>query len=137
MKYGGLIVETKEYESLMRIMGMAHHLRDNTYKASVDQLLEELKSAKKVAMANMPEDVVRFNSFVTIEIPKGGTRTIQVVMPEKSNVAANRISILAPMGLALFGYAQDDEVQWQFPAGIQSIRLLKVEQDTVEKSVAS
>ncbi len=136
MKYGGLIVEAKEYESLMQIMGMAHHLHDKTYKASVDQLLAELKSAKKVTLSNMPSDVVRFNSVVTIEIPKGGTRTVQVVLPERSNLAANRISILAPMGLALYGYAQDDEVQWQFPAGIQQIRILKVEQNVEEiKSV--
>jgi regulator of nucleoside diphosphate kinase len=34
------------------------------------------------------------------------------------------------MGLALFGYAKDDEIMWQFPSGLQAIKILKVQQAT-------
>lgn len=128
MKHGALIIETNEYDYLKQTMGMATNRKDMTYHASTEKLLSELKSAKTKDLADMPEDVVRLNSYVTIQMPNGMTKKIQVVRPEKANVATSKISILAPMGLALFGYAQDDEVLWQFPSGIQAVKLLKVEQ---------
>jgi len=42
--------------------------------------------------------------------------------------------VLAPMGLALFGYAKDDEILWQFPSGLQAIKILKVEQPMTLKN---
>jgi regulator of nucleoside diphosphate kinase len=32
------------------------------------------------------------------------------------------------MGLALFGYAQGDKVEWEFPTGKNAIDIIKVEQ---------
>ena len=137
MKYDALIIETIEYDYLKQTMGMATNRKDMTYHASTEKLVTELKSAKIKDLADMPDDVVRLNSIVTIEMPNGITKTIQVVKPEKSDVATSKISILAPMGLALFGYAQDDEVLWQFPSGIQAVKLLKVEQSTEVSNTAS
>lgn len=138
MKYGGLIVENKEYDSLIQLIGMAHNRKDETYQASISTLLKELSSAKIVAGDQIPDDIVRFNSVVEISFPNGITRTIELVMPERGNVAENKISILAPMGLALFGYAATDEVMWQFPSGMQAITILSVKQGTVEpKKVSS
>lgn len=48
--------------------------------------------------------------------------------PDKSDIKLNKISILAPMGLALFGYAEQDEILWQFPAGVSAIKIKTVEQ---------
>lgn len=130
MKYGNIIIETKEYDRLKEIIGSAHNKLDSTYRASVEKLLEELKGAKILGIAKMPEDVVRFNSTVTIQDPFMKIRSYEIVKPESSNVAQNKISVLAPMGLALFGYAENDEVMWQFPSGIQAIKILKVQQAT-------
>lgn len=128
MKYGELLIETKEYDMLMQIITMAHHKKDPTYKASMDKLRQELKSARIVPIEKMPDDVVRFNTFVTIQDPFDNIPVYQIVTPEKSNLTEHKVSVLAPMGLALFGYAQDDEIMWQFPTGMQAIRILKVEQ---------
>ncbi|MBF6607342.1 MAG: GreA/GreB family elongation factor [Flavobacterium sp.] len=136
MKYGGLIIEHKEYDKLIQFIGMGHHRRDETYQASVNKILDELKSAKKLSLDKMPEDVVRFNSVVEISFPNGNKRTLQIVSPNNGDVALNKISILAPMSLALFGYAADDEVMWQFPSGVQAIKILKVDQMTVEPKSA-
>lgn len=128
MKYGGLIVENKEYDKLIQLMGMARNRKDETYQASISKILSELVSAQLVSADAIPDDVVRFNSVVEISFPNGTVRTIEVVTPERGNVAANKISILAPMGLALFGYAATDEIMWQFPSGMQAIKILKVRQ---------
>jgi regulator of nucleoside diphosphate kinase len=128
MKYEEIIIEKREYELLKQIISNAIHNKDKTYKASIEKLTNELKSATIVNDKFMPTEIVRFNSIVTIETPFSDTKRYQIVTPEKSDIAQNKLSILAPMGLALFGYAISDEIMWQFPTGIHAIKILDVEQ---------
>lgn len=128
MKYDEIIIEKREYELLRQIISNAEHNKDKTYKASIEKLTNELKSATIVNDKFMPAEIVRFNSIVTIQTPFGGAKSYQVVTPEKSDIGKNKLSILAPMGLALFGYAISDEIMWQFPTGIHAIKILNVEQ---------
>ena len=134
MKYEEIIIEKREYELLKQIISSAAHNKDKTYKASIEKLANELKSATIVTDKAMPEEIVRFNSIVTIQPPFGEPKSYQIVTPEKSDIANNKLSVLAPMGLALFGYAISDEIMWQFPTGVHAIKILKVEQqNTLEK----
>lgn len=128
MKYGGLIIEKKEFKFLKNIMSMAHYHKDASYRASIEKLSKELSVAKIISNKEMPEDVIRFNSMVTIQTPYNVKKTYQLVIPEKSDIKLNKISVLAPMGLALFGYAEGDDVLWQFPAGESAIKILEVKQ---------
>ncbi|HET8838830.1 MAG TPA: GreA/GreB family elongation factor [Flavobacteriaceae bacterium] len=134
MKYGDLILEKKEYDLLKRILAMSKYYKDNSYRASISKLSEELKSAKIVAEKDMPEDVVRFGSIVSIETPFGPEKSYQLVLPDESNIQQNKISILAPMGSALIGYAKDDEVSWQFPSGLNVIKIKNVIQQKIEET---
>lgn len=128
MKYGEIIVEKREYELLKNIMGMSRYKKDKTYHASLSKLSEELSKAKIVKDKDMPEDVVRFGSTVTINTKFTAEKSYQIVTPENSDLKQNKISVLAPMGLALFGYAKGDEMQWQFPNGMSAIKIINVEQ---------
>jgi len=128
MKYDVIIIEKLEYELLKRIVSMAQYYKDSTYRASIEKLKNELDLAKIVNEEDMPDDVVRFNSKVGIATPFSVSRTYQIVTPDQSNIKENKISILAPMGLALFGYAQGDEVEWEFPTGKNAINIKAVEQ---------
>lgn len=133
MKYGVVIIEKKEKELLNRIISMAQYYKDENYKNSIFKLNEELKNARFLKLKEMPEDVVRFNSVVTIKTPFSVSREYQIVTPEKSDIRKNKISILAPMGLALFGYAKGDTVNWQFPTGENVISIEDVRQEEVVK----
>lgn len=128
MKYGVIIIEKKEHELLRRIMNMAHYHKDETYKNSIDKLSKELARARIVTSKNMPEDVIRFNSTVTIETAFKVKKNYQIVTPDKSDINKNKISVLAPMGLALIGYAKGDEILWQFPTGERAIKIIDVTQ---------
>ena len=128
MKYGELIVEKKEGALLKQLMGLARYYKDNNYKASIFKLNEELKIARMVERKDMPNDVIRLNSIATIQTPFSVEKTYQIVTPEKSDIRKNQISVLAPMGLALFGYAEGDEIIWQFPIGERNIKIIKVAQ---------
>ncbi|MEZ0006485.1 MULTISPECIES: GreA/GreB family elongation factor [Flavobacterium] len=129
-----IIIEKREYEMLRQIISNAGHNVDKTYKASIEKLANELKSATIIAKESMPEEIVRFNSIVTVQMPFGDPKSFQIVTPEKSDISKNKLSILAPMGLALFGYAVSDEIMWQFPSGMNAIKILNVEQpDALQK----
>lgn len=129
MKYGELIIDKKEYDLLLWCISGSQITGDKIFKESVVKLSTELKSAKIVGNKNIPEDIIRFNSIVTICTEFNVEKRYQIVTPEKSDILQNKISILSPMALALFGYAQDDEIVWQFPSGMSTIKIMKVLQN--------
>jgi regulator of nucleoside diphosphate kinase len=129
MKYGELIIEKKEHDLLLRSILESQLGGDKIFKSSVTKLSTELKSAKIVDNKKIPEDVIRFNSIVTICTAFNVEKQYQIVAPEKSNILQNKISILSPMALALFGYAQDDEIVWLFPSGMSTIKIVGVLQN--------
>lgn len=128
MKYDKIIIDKKELEVLKQLFSNSNNKKDKTYHLSLEKLLEELKKAKVVDASKMPDDVIRFNSTVTIKMANNIEKTFQIVTPDKSDLSTNKISVLAPMGLALIGYAEMDTVDWQFPNGVSTITIIKVEQ---------
>jgi len=128
MKYGGLVIEKKEYELIKRIISREVKTSDVNQRMAIEKLSSELKSAKLLLAADMPSDAVRLNSTVTFVIADLFRKRFKIVPPEQSDIAQNKLSILSPMGLALFGYSQDDVVQWQFPSGPSTIRIIQVDQ---------
>lgn len=129
MKYKQLVIEEKEMELLENIMSLPHHNNDQAYNLSARRLKKELMSAKIVTINLIPEDVIRMNSTVTIQMPGAIKKSFKIVVPEKSNLAQNKLSVLSPMGLALIGYAANDEITWQFPTGETMIKILDVSQN--------
>jgi len=128
MKYNQIIIEEKEHELLKNMITAAQNYSDRTYNLSIRRLKKELESAKIVSIHEIPEDVIRMNSTVTVQMPVNVIRNFKIVMPEKSNLEQNKLSVLSPMGLALLGYAANDDILWQFPAGETKITILKVMQ---------
>ena len=133
MKYGKLVVEKREFAMLRRLLIQGPGKEDSIYSTSVAKLSQELKTAETVNEADMPAEIVRLNSIVTINTPLNKDKTFQLVLPEKSNIAQNKLSILAPMGLALFGYAHGDNVLWEFPSGVNKIKIVKVAQPVLQQ----
>jgi regulator of nucleoside diphosphate kinase len=133
MKYETLIIDSKEFDYLKQVLATSPLNSDSTYKASLSKFAEELKVAKICESDAIPGDVVRMNSTVTIQDPYRNFNSYQIVRPENRNIAENRISIVAPMALAVFGYAEGDEVLWQFPSGLQTIKIVKVEQKSTSE----
>ncbi len=135
MKYGSVIIEKKEYVFLKRILNISGYAADFEIQKSFKRLNEELKTAIIVDEEDMPEDVVRFNSRVLISSVSGWKREFQIVSPALKDVKANKISILTIMGAALFGYAQEDTVEWDFPSGKNLLKIEKVTQDKNEHNL--
>ncbi|WP_416445858.1 GreA/GreB family elongation factor [Leeuwenhoekiella sp. A16] len=135
MKYGSLIIEKKEYVYLKRILNISGYAEDLETRKSVERLFEELKSAMIVDEVDMPEDVVRFNSSVTVSSNKGWKKSLQLVIPLEKDFKQDKISILTPMGAALLGYSEEDTFEWEFPNGRQELKIEVVKQDENQKRI--
>ncbi len=128
MKYNTIVIEKKEYVLLKRYMNLSGYYKDDTFRKSVKKLLKELDSAQICDEADMPKDVIRFNTTVTIVSNNGWRKKFSLVLPTDSDIKNDKISILTPMGAAVMGYAEGDGIGWEFPSGEQQLTIEKVEQ---------
>ncbi len=135
MKYGSLILEKKEYVYLKRILNISGYGDDASVTKSLVKLSEELQTAQIVNNDEVPEDIVRFNSVVTIASDNGWEKELQVVVPMDKNLTLNKVSVLAPMGAALLGYSKNDTIDWDFPGGAQKIRIVDVQKEESLKEI--
>lgn len=78
----------------------------------------ELFRASVVAPEEVPPSVVTMNSTVRFALlPSGIERRLKLVYPGNSDSGEETVSILAPVGSALLGLAEGDEIQWPNPNG--------------------
>tara|TARA_R100001369_G_scaffold3915_1_gene11865 strand:- start:983 stop:1402 length:420 start_codon:yes stop_codon:yes gene_type:complete len=134
MKYGSIIIEKKEYVYLKRIINISGYAKDFDTQQSLQKFSEELQNAQIVDEEDMPKNIIRFNSKVTVASEKGWERTLQIVIPSERDMTQNKISFLTPMGSALFGYSEGDTVTWNFPTGQQQLKIVAVSQETNTES---
>ena len=93
-----------------------------------EDLQAELGRANIVEPAEMPPDVVTMNSTVTFRIESSGKDfSLTLVYPGDIGDGAEKVSILAPVGSALLGLREGDEISWPGPGGgLLQVRILKV-----------
>lgn len=93
------------------------------------ELEEEIERARIVPSHEMPSDVVIMHSRVRIVDMRTGEQLVyQIVYPHEANYAEMRISVLAPIGMALLGYRVGTEIEWKVPSGSRRLRIEAVEQ---------
>ena len=129
MKYGKILVLKQELPIIRKLLLQPVAMRDVHYANSLAKLSQELELAESFDEKDMPSEVIRLNSSITIATSQNTKKTLQLVMPESSDIAKNKLSILTPMGLAVYGYAEGDQVVWEFPSGVNTINIVEVRQN--------
>jgi len=105
-------------EDLERLRTVVDRYVDGKQGSSAELLELELDRAKVLPQAQMPEDVVTMRSRVIFEDVDTGVRTEgALVYPEEADGGLGKISVLAPVGLALLGISRGACVQWPAPGG--------------------
>ena len=76
-------------------------------------LLEEIERAELHEPGTMPADAVRLGSGISfLDERAGQVRSVHLVLPVDANIAEGRISILTPVGAALYGLRAGDAIDW-------------------------
>ena len=90
-------------------------------------LRAELDRAVIVAPDEIPPGVVTMDSTVMVtDLTSGMRRQIKLVYPSVASPELGRISVLAPLGTALLGFREGDEVEWRMPGGLRHLRIERV-----------
>ncbi len=101
--------------------------QNSTSKKEIMQLSQELDRAIVNKNDELEDTIVRINSFVEIEDTKAKQRMkIQIVLPQLSNIKEGKVSVIAPLSIALIGFKENDEIDWEMPAGVKSLRIISV-----------
>ncbi len=116
----GDISENAEYDSAKD--AQAHN------EARIVELEGKLSQVKIIEDLNIPADKVYIGAVVTLKDLKKDTEfTYMLVSPEEADYDKNMISILSPIGKALMGKAENEEVVINVPAGTLKYQVVKIE----------
>ena len=127
--YNELILLKDDYKVMMSLLNN-HHGKTLFDRRNVEELHAELKKAKLVNKEEFPHDVVRLNSTVRIKTEdKNDLLELMLVTPDKADMKEKKISIMAPVGMALIGFRQGQEVKWRVPAGRKTFTIMEVIND--------
>lgn len=100
-------------------------------QAFIDSKINELKStigkSEVIDLEKGPVDSVVFGRTVLLyDLQTDDEKQYQLVGPYESDPDNGRISVVSPLGQALIGKAEGDEIVVKTPAGIQEFEILEI-----------
>jgi regulator of nucleoside diphosphate kinase len=94
---------------------------------SVEMLGRHLDDAEIIPAGRIGPDVVTMDSEVRIrDLDSGATIVFRVVYPRAADAATGRISVLAPLGMAVLGRGVGEHVTWVTPGGLRRLRVDRI-----------
>ena len=91
------------------------------------RLRTEIKQATIFEDSELPSDVVSLYTEAKIVSTDNGKEFVfKIVMPKDANIQSQKVSIFAPISIALLGYQTNDLINWEMPDGIKEFKILEV-----------
>ena len=128
MPEGSVIVTDADMDRLTRLV-QACKLSLFRDRQQLELLDQKLAGAEVRAPRRVPKDVIRMNSCVRVfdfDTQRRGLYTL--TFPENADISKGKISVLAPLGIALLGRRKGDVVEAQVPGGVRKLRVDSVRQ---------
>ena len=109
-----IVISSRDAQKLECLLAS---LPDREFPAR-DDLEAELARARIIDPQQMPPGVVTMNSTVRFRIESSAKAfVLTLVYPDEVDANGRTISILAPVGSALLGLTQGDQIEWPKPGG--------------------
>ena len=116
----GDLSENSEYDAAKE--AQAHNA------ARRSDLEDKLARTKIIEDQDIPSDKIYIGAIATLkDLDTDEEMTYMLVSPEESSFEDNKISILSPIGKALLGHAEGEELEIEVPAGVLKYKVLKIE----------
>ena len=134
MRERPIIVSERDARQLRALL---RHRPESSFRdqAHLSELKTELERAIVLRAEQMHGDVITMQSHVQVrDLANGERSSYELVFPFEADVAARKISVLAPLGTALLGFREGDEVEWQMPGGMRQFRIERVRQFSAQRS---
>jgi regulator of nucleoside diphosphate kinase len=106
------VISSSDREALLRAVDRA--LRSwVTYAPYLDYFRRMLRRSHALPVAEVPHDMITMNSrFALCEKRTGETSCYTLVYPDEEVIRHRHVSVLSPMGVALYGAKVGEEVCW-------------------------
>ena len=115
----GDLRENAEYQSALE--------RQHFVQSRISQLQRQLRTLSMIDLSALPKDRVGLGSTITVyDAESDKTLTYELVIPDESDLAKGLISVTSPIGKALMGRREGDEVTARIPAGTRVFEIVKV-----------
>ena len=134
MESSNLVFEKKEYLLLKRLINLSFYVNDETSLNTLEKLSSSLEKAQINHDLDMPKNVVRINSMVTLSFMDLHVSTLQLVMPSENQSGQNKVSIVTLLGAALIGQREGTTITLKDSTRIMKFKIIKVNQ--VNKNIS-
>ena len=114
----GDLRENAEYQSAKDRQGIVN--------ARIAMLKKRIGEISIMNMDKIPHDRAAFGSTVHLKEDNGDAIVYQLVMPEEADAAKGFISTSSPIGRAIVGKNEGDEIHVTTPNGIRNFEILKL-----------
>lgn len=125
-----LVLKKSDYELLIKYVHTHLHPLSKEQK-NAEQLFNELQAADvHEDKAHLPPTTVQLYSLVEVE-EQGSRRKVKfkIVLPAEADLTQQRLSVFAPLSIAVMGYREGQRVNWEMPAGQKVFLIRKVKNE--------
>ena len=116
----GDLRENAEYKAALE--------RQQFVKARIGQVQTQLRTLAMIDLSALPKDRVALGSTVGLYDAEGDRKvTYELVIPEEAKFSRGLVSVNSPIGKALLGGREGDEVTIRIPAGTRVYEIIKLQ----------
>ena len=106
--------------------------RQRLVEARIGMLRTRVAEIALMNLDRLPHDRAALGSTVLLRAADGATVTYELVMPEDADPAKGWVSTASPIGRAIVGREEGDEIQVKTPSGVREFEI--VELTTIHES---
>ena len=115
----GDLRENAEYKAALE--------RQSIVKARLVQVQQRLREVESIDISRLPQDRIAYGSSVVLyDLEKEEKVTYKLVTPEEGDPEKGLLSTLSPIGSALVGKEEGDEIKVKTPTGWRSFEIARV-----------
>jgi len=118
------LIKKSDYNTIKNIIRSG---KSNGLHFDLNQLEAELKNCQILEDNEVPHKIVSIGS--SVEVQDLSTHNIinaTIVLPGKSNIKEGKISILAPLSVALLGFGEGHTLSWKMPSGEKQLKIVRI-----------
>lgn len=120
-----MILNEKDYNRLVAAIKQLRMSSSNTI--NIKGLSEGIKDAQIIPSGNTPNDLITMNSKVLLKrMDNNQDLEISIVYHNAADAKAKKVSVFAPMGMALLGKKEQQVVSCELPNGLTSYKVCKL-----------
>ena len=120
-----IVITAADFDRLRGIVDSPRYR--STHAPLLLALREELDRGQVVPADAVPKGVVTMHSRVRVrDLKDQESETYTLVYPDQADINENKLSVLAPLGMALLGTRVGQIVKFDAPAGERRLKIEKI-----------